>query len=90
VATTGCSTGTAAGLPVISESLLAMADSIFAMAECAAVGSTMPGISTIERSATSRAVASVEVRRSGRSMPAEKVTSMLSSEKDRSIRSPGP
>lgn len=67
-----------------------MAASILAIAEWAALGSTMPGVSTIERSATSSAVASVEVRRSGRSMPAEKVTSMLSSENDRSIRSPGP
>ena len=34
--------------------------------------------------------ASVEVSRRGRSIPAEKVTSMLSSENERSMRSPGP
>ncbi|SHY83269.1 Uncharacterised protein [Mycobacteroides abscessus subsp. abscessus] len=66
------------------------ASSILAMALRAASGSTVPGMSSSARSATNSAVASGEVRRSGRSMPAEKVTSMLSSEKDRSIRSPGP
>ena len=50
----------------------------------------MPGISTKDRRAISNAVASVEVRRNGRSIPAENVTSILSSEKDRSMRSPGP
>lgn len=66
------------------------AASIFAIAPSAAVGSTTPGISTSDRNATSSAVASVDVSRSGRSIPAVKVTTMLSSENDRSIRSPGP
>ena len=64
--------------------------SILVIAPCAAVGSTMPGMSAIERSAISSTVASIEVSRSGRSMPAVKVTPMLSSEMDRSMRSPGP
>ena len=66
------------------------ASSIFAIARCAAVGSTIPGMEVSDLSATSSAVASVEVSRSGRSMPAENVTSMLSSENERSIKSPGP
>ena len=66
------------------------ADSIFAIALRAASGSTTPGTSTSARSATSRPVASGEVSRSGRSMPAEKMTSMVSPENSKSIRSPGP
>ena len=50
----------------------------------------LPGISTSERRAIRSAVASVDVNRSGRSMPAENVTSMLSSENEWSMRSPGP
>ena len=48
------------------------------MALRAASGSTTPGTSTSARSATSTPVASGEVSRSGRSMPAEKITSMVS------------
>ena len=66
------------------------ADSILAIALRAASGSTMPGTSTSARSATSRPVASGEVSRSGWSMPAENVTSMVSPENSKSIRSPGP
>ena len=66
------------------------ADSILAIALRAASGSTTPGTSTSARSATSRPVASGEVSRSGWSMPAENVTSMVSPENSKSIRSPGP
>jgi hypothetical protein len=66
------------------------ADSIFAIALRAASGSTMPGTSTRARSATRTPVASGEVSRSGWSIPAENVTSMVSPENSKSIRSPGP
>ena len=66
------------------------ADSILAIALRAASGSTMPGMSRSARSATSSPVASGEVSRSGWSMPAENVTSMVSPENSKSIRSPGP
>ena len=66
------------------------ADSIFAIALRAASGSTMPGTSARARNATSTPVASGDVSRSGWSMPAVNVTSMVSPENSKSIRSPGP
>ena len=84
---TGAGSSTAASCPWVT---VPAADSIFAIALRAASGSTIPGTSTRARSATRTPVASGEVSRSGWSMPAEKVTSMVSPENSKSIRSPGP
>jgi hypothetical protein len=59
------------------------------MALRAASGSTIPGTSSSARSAIRMTVASGEVRRSGWSIPAENVTSMVSPVNSKSIRSPG-
>ena len=56
----------------------------------AASGSTMPGTSRRARSATRTPVASGDVSRSGWSMPAVNVTSIVSPENSKSMRSPGP
>ncbi|SHX26660.1 Uncharacterised protein [Mycobacteroides abscessus subsp. abscessus] len=66
------------------------AASILAITLRATSGSTTPGTSTSARRAISTPVASGEVSRSARSMPAEKITSMVSPSKSRSISSPGP
>ncbi len=83
----GSSTAVAAG--AVSWPRAPAASSILAIALRAASGSTTPGMSASARSATSRPVASGEVSLSGRSMPAENVTSMVSPENWKSMRSPG-
>ena len=64
--------------------------SIFAVARRTAAVSATPGVSASARSATSSAVASAVVSRSGRRIPASSVTETVSPENDRSTRSPGP
>ncbi|CKR73197.1 Uncharacterised protein [Mycobacterium tuberculosis] len=65
------------------------AAAILAMALRAACGSTTPGMSASARNATSSPVASGDVSFNGRSMPAENVTSMVSPQNSKSMRSPG-
>ena len=66
------------------------ARSILAVARRTAAVSTTPGTSARVRNATSSAVASAVVSRSGRRMPASSVTVTVSPANERSIRSPGP